>query len=63
MLFINALDGIARVIHEINAFMRTSKHETLYRLMDWLHAYDTTLCFLPQDPNALFSNAWLCGFA
>ena len=29
--------------------------------MDWLHAYDTTLYFLPQDPSALFSNAWLCG--
>jgi len=35
----------------------------IYRLMDWLHAYDTTLYFLPQDPSASFSNAWLCGSA
>lgn len=54
---INTLDNIDQVIHEIKNFMRNFKHKTLYRLMDRLHVNDINLYFLPQDLNALFSNA------
>lgn len=54
---INTLDNIDQVIHEIKNFMRNFKHKTFYRLMDRLHVNDINPYFLPQDLNALFSNA------
>jgi len=51
------------MINRLNGFMRTSKIETFYKLIDYINEFQNlNILKLPLDNSYLSSNSWLAGF-
>jgi hypothetical protein len=61
LLKISDMKGILLLVNILNGHMRTSKINTLYKLIDWLNKNEN-LIKKPLDTSSLNSNAWLSGF-
>lgn len=64
LLKISDMKGILLLVNILNGHMRTSKINTLYKLIDWLNVKNENLNLIkkPLDTSSLNSNAWLSGF-
>jgi hypothetical protein len=60
---INNIEGLILMINILNGFMRTSKIETFYRLIDYINKFQNfPILKLPLDNSDINSNSWLAGF-
>lgn len=56
-------EGIIKIIHLINGYMRTPKIEALHRTIKWYNDYDNIrIKPLGLDLSPINSNGWLAGF-
>jgi hypothetical protein len=64
LLQINSFEGVLKLVNFLNGNMRTSKINSLYRLIDWLNSKNDDLNIIkkPLDSSPIDSNAWLSGF-
>lgn len=64
LLQVNNFEGVLKLVNLLNGNMRTSKINSLYKLIDWLNlkSNDLNIIKKPLDSSPINSNAWLSGF-
>jgi len=65
VLTITSLNGLLKIIHEINGYLRTPKIHQFHSLIKWIHTNRPEIepiVFKDVDTSPIFNNAWLSGF-